>query len=102
MSLQEELNLKLQESTSTTTTNAAQDKFKWLKSEFVLLKNPGKRTDHLQKLYDALLSIKPTSTDVERVFSVSASFCTKIRSRLSDKSLNALVFLKFFYKSKKK
>ncbi|KAL3869918.1 hypothetical protein ACJMK2_042540, partial [Sinanodonta woodiana] len=32
MSLQEELNLKLQE--STTTTNAAQDKFKWLKSEF--------------------------------------------------------------------
>ena len=103
MSLQEELNLKLQESTSTTTTNAAaQDKFKWLKSEFVLFKNTGKRTDHLQKLYDALLSIKPTSTDVERVFSVSASFCTKIRSRLSDKSLNALVFLNFFSSNKSK
>ncbi|KAL3843279.1 hypothetical protein ACJMK2_021233 [Sinanodonta woodiana] len=100
MSLQEELNLKLQE--STTTTNATQDKFKWLKSEFVLFKNTGERTDHLQKYYDALLSIKPTSTDVERVFSVSASFCTKIRSRLSDKSLNALVILKFFYNKSKK
>ncbi len=42
-------------------------------------------------------SLKPTSTDVERVFSVCTNFCTKIRSRLSDKSLQALVFLKYYY-----
>ncbi|KAL3859295.1 hypothetical protein ACJMK2_009520, partial [Sinanodonta woodiana] len=69
--------------------------------EFVLFKNTGKRTDHLLKLNDALLSIKPTSTDMEHVFSVNASFCTKIRSRLSDKSLNALVFLNFFISRRK-
>ncbi|KAL3885711.1 hypothetical protein ACJMK2_025757 [Sinanodonta woodiana] len=71
MQLQEELNLKLQE--STTITNAAQDKFKWLKN-------------HLQKLYDALLSIKPTSTDVERVFSVTSSI--PISSRFLTVSLS--------------
>lgn len=71
---------------------------KWLKSEFMLFKNTGQRTENLQKLYNALLCIKPTSTDVERVFSVCTNFCTKIRSRLSDKSLQALVFLKYYYK----
>jgi hypothetical protein len=59
----------------------------------------GTRTDNLQKLYNALLTIKPTSTDVERVFSTTNWYCSKIRSRLSDKSLSALVFLKFYYKS---
>ena len=72
--------------------------FKWLKSEFTLYKNTGQRTENLQKLYNALLSIKPTSTDVERAFSICTNFCTKIRSRLSDDALKALVILKFYYK----
>ena len=61
------------------------------------MKNTGNRSENLQKLYDALLCIKPTSTDVERIFSICNNFCTKIRSRLADASLNALVFLKFYY-----
>lgn len=36
--------------------------------------------------------------DVERVFSATTFFYNKIRSRLSDISLNALIFLEFFYK----
>ena len=68
-----------------------------IKQEFTLFRNIGKRTDNMQKLFDAICTIKPTSTDSERVFSISANFCTKIRSRLSDKSLNALVFLKSYY-----
>ena len=71
--------------------------FNKLKQEFLLFQNTGKRTTNLQKLYDALLTIKPTSIDAERTFSLSSSFCTKIRSRLSDKSLNSLVFLKDYY-----
>ena len=66
--------------------------FNTLKSEFVLFMNTGERTQNLQKLFDALLSIKPTSTDVERVFSSATFFCTKLCSRLSDDALNALIF----------
>lgn len=97
LTLQEELNALLQKNESPAVA-PGQDNFKWLKAEFTLFKNTGQRTENLQKLFDALLTIKPTSTDVERVFSVCATFCTKIRSRLSDKSLSALVFLKYYYK----
>lgn len=76
--------------------------FKALKSEFVLFKNTNQRTTNLQRLYGALLTIKPTSTDVERLFSSTTFFCTKIRSRLADTSLNALVFLKFSKQRAKK
>jgi hypothetical protein len=50
----------------------------------------GQRTENLDLLCDALCSIKPTSTDNERTFSVASNFCTKIKSRMSDKSLNSL------------
>lgn len=100
-SLQQELTALLANSQSIT-PKAKQDNSKWLKTEFSLFKNTGQRTENLQKLYNAFLTIKPTSTDVERVFSVTNSFCTKIRSRLSDKSLNALVFLKYYYNKNSK
>ena len=63
-----------------------------IKQEFTLFCNTGKRTENLEKLFDAICSIKPTSTNSEGVFSKSANFCTKIRSRLSDKLLMWLHF----------
>lgn len=75
------------------------DELNAIKDEFLLFKANGKRTANLEKLRNALLSIKPTSTAVERVFSASSDFVTKIHSRLSDESIDDLVFLKFFYKS---
>lgn len=98
LSLEDELFFLLQKNNSTLPLSTVADEFKWLKQEFILFKNTGKRTDNLQKIFNALLTIKPTSTDVERVFSICTHFCTKIRSRLSDVSLNSLVFLKFYYK----
>jgi hypothetical protein len=96
LTLRDELNLLLQKSSKSKPSSSSVGEFKWIKEEFVLFRNTGKRTENLQKLFEAMLSIKPTSTDVERVFSVSSGFCTKIRSQLSDKSLNALVFLKYY------
>ena len=61
--------------------------------DFDTLKKTGRRSANLEKLFNALLTIKPTLTDVGRVFSSTYYFCNKIRSSLSDKSLNALVFL---------
>ncbi|KAL0859841.1 hypothetical protein ABMA27_010181 [Loxostege sticticalis] len=72
-----------------------------LKKEFQLFEATGKRTENLELLYKALNSIKPTSVENERVFSLSGGVITKIRSRLSDKAVNALIFLKaYFIKSK--
>lgn len=70
-----------------------------LKKDFDLYTSSGKRTPNLELLYNALRSIRCTSTESERTFSVSGNFATKIRSRLSDKSLSSLVFLKYYFKN---
>ena len=59
--------------------------------------NLGKRTNNLEQLYQALITIKPTSVDCERVFSVAGNFCTKIRSKLGAETLSNLVFLKYYF-----
>lgn len=54
-----------------------------------------KRSDRLEKLFSALLTIKPTSIASERVFSTASLKMTKIRNKMSVSLLNALVFLKY-------
>lgn len=51
----------------------------------------------LQICYDNLLNVAPTSVESERAFSASASICTKVRSRMSDKTLDTLCFLKHHF-----
>lgn len=41
-------------------------------------------THTLKMLFDALIRIRPTSTENERIFSKSGIFVTKQRSKLSD------------------
>ena len=47
----------------------------------------------LQSAYNYLLSVPPPSVEAERAFSAAGLLCTKIRSRMSDKSLDAVCFL---------
>jgi hypothetical protein len=70
---------------------------KSLDKDFALLEANGERSIKLEKLYQALMSIKPTSTVCEQTFSVAGAFKTKIRNRLSPKKLNTLVWLKTFF-----
>ena len=56
-----------------------------------------KRTEHLEMLFQCLMSVKPTSVESERTFSTGGGFCTKVRSRMSDATLSALVFLKKYF-----
>lgn len=51
----------------------------------------------LDKLFCALSSIAPSSVEAERAFSASGLFCTKIRSRLSDNTLDCLCFLRHHF-----
>lgn len=63
----------------------------------LLIANNGKRTSRLELLYQALLSVKPTSTASERVFSVAGNFMTSLRNRMNTDTLNALIFLKYYF-----
>ena len=56
----------------------------------------------LEKLYSALLSVRPTSVESEHTFSTTGLFATKLRSKLSDEHLSDLVILKFHFKYLKK
>lgn len=65
-----------------------------IKQEISLFVNGGTRGKYLEFAYQALLTVPPSSIESERSFSTSGNFCTKLRTRLSDNSLNALCFLR--------
>ena len=66
--------------------------------EFNLHVSGGERTRTLQQTYEALLVVPPTSVEAERVFSASGLYLTKIRCRMSDSTLDMLMFLKFYFR----
>ena len=68
-----------------------------IKQEMKLLEATEKRPGKLEQLFKALLSISPRSVKAERAFSSAGLFPTKLRSRFSDKSVNALCFLRSHY-----
>jgi hypothetical protein len=73
--------------------------FSSLKKEMSLYEATCTLTTNLKMLLDALLTIRPTSTQKERYFSTSGIFVKKQRSRLSDRAINALCVLKFHFKN---
>ena len=81
---------------STSATPSQKDKaaLDSLSNDFKLYEAQNKRTPNLEFLFKALLTIKPTSVESERAFSAGGGFATKIRSRLNDNTLSALIGLK--------
>ena len=53
----------------------------------------------LKVLYNALLTIPPTSVESERAFSIFGYFCNKVRSSLKPATINALIFLREYYRN---
>lgn len=66
--------------------------------KFKLFKKTKTRTLNLEFIYNALMSIKPSSVAAERDFSVAGNFATKIQSRLGVESLCAMIFLKHWFR----
>ena len=66
-----------------------------------LFENGGTQEDFLQRAFDFLMTSKPTSVESECTFSAAGCFATKKRSRLGDETLNALCFLKTYFKNNK-
>ena len=59
-----------------------------------------KRQENLQKLFNALLTIKPMSLEPERAFSAMGFFAAKLRSQLCDETLDALIVICQKFKKK--
>ena len=57
------------------------------------------KPEKLEILDKALLTIKPTSVEPERAFSIMGYFLTRLRNRMSDETLDAMVFLRQYYKN---
>lgn len=74
-----------------------EDGFRSLLKEINIYETTGNLTSNLEMLKSALNTIKPTSTQNERNFSVSNNFASKIRGRLSDKAIDCLCFLKYYF-----
>ena len=72
-----------------------------IKQEMNLFEATRKRPTKLELLFNALLSIPPTSAEAECALSAAGLLVTKLRSRLSDKSLYTLTFLFSYYMKNK-
>ena len=59
-----------------------------------LVENTGERPGILEKVFWAIKTLPPTSVEAERAFSAAGMFVTKLRSRLSEKTIDALIFLR--------
>lgn len=75
----------------------AEDEETLIKIEMALFENGGLRGKYLQKAYDRLITIPPTSVESERVFSSAKYMCNHLRSRLSDETMDTLSFLRSHY-----
>ena len=75
---------------------------KIVKREMALFEASKSLPKNLSNLKKSLHSIKPTSVESERAFSVMNAFATKIRSRLNDDTMDAMIFLRQYFKNKAK
>lgn len=72
-----------------------------IRREMSLFENGGVRGYHLETAYKYLMSIPPTSVEPERAFSAAAYVGNKLRSRLGSQTLDALIFLRFYFRNSK-
>ena len=75
------------------------DDLKFLTKEMGIFEGRKEKSDCLQKLYNALLNISPTSVSCERVFSIAGGLIPPRRSLLGDGRFDELVFLKGYFKN---
>ena len=68
-----------------------------LRKEMNLYEATNKLPRNLCLMKKALLTVTPVTAEVERSFSTSGRFISRLRSRLGDRTIDALQFLKGHY-----
>jgi len=101
LSLQEELEFKLQENYSEVieSKGLSEDIDKILKKEMSAFESDGTKGKYLRMTYEYLLTITPTSVEAERAFSAAGYFCNDLRSSLGDETINSLCFLRSYFQN---
>lgn len=100
LTLKEKLQNEIENSMKTINPEAYKetDLSKIIKKEMNLYEASSTRGYNLEKAYTNLLTIPPTSIEPERAFSAASYLCNKLRSMLSDETLDALLFLRFYFR----
>ena len=80
--------------TTKTQFSSSHDILMAVKREFSIYETTGDKPSCLEKVFRAVSSMPPTSVEAERAFSAAGLFVTKMRSRLSDRSIDVLCFLR--------
>lgn len=100
ITFEEKLNAAIK-NTNEKTKSISNSQTSSIKKDLTFFEGSGQKTENIQKLFDALLTIRPTSVESERVLSLTGLLVTKIRNRLSDETINALTVLKTYFKNQK-
>ena len=82
----------------TSATTGRTINLKTVQKELDLFDATGERTLRMLKIMRAIETIPPTSVEAERAFSAAGLFITKLRTRLNNRSVDALCFLRAYYK----
>ena len=82
----------------TSATTGRTINLKTVQKEFDLFDATGERTPRMLKIMRAIETIPPTSVEAERAFSAAGLFITKLRTRLNNRSVDALCFSRAYYK----
>ena len=98
LSLSEKLEQAIKQSMGSSSSSSDR---KHISKELEVFEVTSERTKNIDLLYDAIQSVPPTSVESERAFSAAGIFVTKLRTRLSDKSINAICLLRGYYISDK-
>lgn len=98
VSIEKKLNEAINKCTSPKKSADPSDVEYHLSKEIEMFTTGGVRGRNLQTAYKYLLTIPPTSVECERCFSSSSYINNKIRSRLSDETLDAIIFLRSYLK----
>ena len=70
-----------------------------INEELTNFENTSEWSAILEKVFCAIKTLPSTSVEAERAFSAARMFVTKLRSRLNEKTIDALIFLRNNLKS---
>ena len=72
-----------------------------VRSELQLFRATGQRGKYLELLKAALRRIKPSTVDVERIFSSAGFLVSRLRTRLSDLLIDRIIFTRYYLQKKR-
>ena len=78
-------------------TSTASNMEKQLAAEISTYDRTNYKGPLLLQVLQVTKTLRPTSCDCERIFSVAGYYCNKLRSNLSDDTLSSLCMLKFYF-----